>query len=142
LAAQHQLRFPATIDGFLEAAGALRGLLDRQALDGDMRYNVELAFEEVVTNIVRHGQATAVTAAVGFDDDETVLVFEDDGVPFDPRAQPEPAPPTSIEEAPDGGLGLVLIRTIATRIEHERTPQHHNRLRLAIPDRSPTRRSA
>ena len=89
----HLLRFRATIAGLGEAAGALRDLLSMQHVDGDARYNVELAFEEVAANIIRHGHpAGDIAVAIRFDD-EIVLTFEDDGVPFDPRDQPAPVPP-------------------------------------------------
>jgi anti-sigma regulatory factor (Ser/Thr protein kinase) len=130
---EHVLRFPGTLAGFQEAAGVLRGLLDTRRLHGDARYNVELAFEEIATNIIRHGSPTGdVELAIAFDDDETVLTFEDDGVPFDPCEQPDPAMPASIDEALVGGLGLVLVRKVSTRIAYERTPQCRNHLRLAI----------
>ena len=54
-------------------------------MNADPRFKVELAFEEVAANIVRHGHPTEdVEVAIRFDDDEIVLTFEDDGAPFDP----------------------------------------------------------
>ena len=130
---QHVLRFPATLTGFEESADALRRMLDEQGLQGPPRYNVELAFEEIAVNIVRHGHPRAdIEVAVAFDDDATVLTFEDDGPPFDPREYPASALPNSLDEARVGGLGLVLVRKVATRLEYERTPQHRNRLTLSI----------
>jgi serine/threonine-protein kinase RsbW len=132
-AIQHLLRFRATVAGLEEAGSALRALLDAHHVEGTPRYNVELAFEEVATNIVRYGfPAGDVEVALGFDNDEIILTFEDDGVPFDPRGQPAPALPTSIDEAQVGGLGLVLVRKVLTRMSYERTPQHRNHLTLAI----------
>ena len=61
------------------------------------------------------------------------LILEDDGVPFDPLRQPEPAVPESIDETQVGGLGLVLVRKLSTRMHYERTPQKRNRLTLSMP---------
>jgi anti-sigma regulatory factor (Ser/Thr protein kinase) len=130
---QHLLRFPGTLQGFSEAAETLRGLLDARHLDGDARYNVELAFDEIATNIIRHGSPTGdIEVAIAFGDDEVVLTFEDDGVPFDPCAHTAPA---STGEVTVGGLGLVLIRRISTGMTYERTPQNRNRLALVMPAR-------
>ena len=133
---QHGLRFPGTLAGFEEAAGALRGLLDAQQLEDGARFNVELAFEEIATNIVRHGSPTGdVEVTIVFDDHEIVLTFEDDGVPFDPRDRPDPPAPTSIDDVRVGGLGVFLVKKISTRLTYERTPGRRNRLTLAIPAR-------
>ncbi len=135
---QHVLRFPATPSGLAHAAGTLQALLDAEHVAGGPRYNVELAFEEVVANIVRHGAPTGdVEAIIRFSDDEIVMTFEDDGVPFDPREHPEPVVPT--DDPPVGGLGLVLLRKI-TRIAYERTGQDRNVLTLTLPARAPAAR--
>jgi signal transduction histidine kinase len=85
--------------GFLEASNALHRLLDTKHLAAGPRYHVELVFEEIASNIVRHAFPTGdVEVTIAFDD-EIVLTFEDDGVPFDPRKQRAPAMPESIEEA-------------------------------------------
>src|SRR5258705_8153907 len=100
---QHLLRFPPTLAGLEETTDTLRKLLDAREVADAARYNVELVFEEVAANIVRHGSPTGeIEAAVRFDDNEIVLTFEDDGVPFDPRTRPDPVPPSSIDEAPVG----------------------------------------
>ena len=98
------LRFPGTCAGFEEAAGALRSLLDARMVGGTPRYHVELVFEELVTNIIRHGSPTGdVEVSIVFGQNEIVLTFEDDGVPFDPRERPAAALPASIDEAQVGG---------------------------------------
>ena len=133
---QDVLRFPATNDGFEEAARALRALIDARRLDGEPRYHVELAFEEIATNIIRHGSSKEdIEVTIDFGEDEIVLTFEDSGVPFDPRELPGPVPPAALDEAPLGGLGLVLVRKISTRLSYERTPQCRNNLTIAIPTR-------
>jgi len=120
-----------TLRGFEEAARTLRDLLATRGTDGDLRYKIELAFEEVVTNILRYGHPTDdITVAIRFDDPGVALTFEDDGVPFDPRAQPRFVPPPSLGETQIGGLGLHLINTVATSMEYERTAERHNRLTL------------
>jgi anti-sigma regulatory factor (Ser/Thr protein kinase) len=132
----HALRFPATWAGFEEAATTLQRLLESEQLRGEARYNVELAFEEIGSNIVRHGAATGhVDVAIAFHDNEIVLTFEDDGVQFDPGTQLAPPTPASIDEAQIGGLGLVLVRKISTRMKYARTPEDRNQLTLAIPAR-------
>jgi anti-sigma regulatory factor (Ser/Thr protein kinase) len=131
---RHQLRFRPTLPAFEDAGRALRDVLDARRLGAAVRYNVELVFEEIAVNIIRHGSATDdVSTTVFFDDDEVVLEFEDDGIRFDPRQWSAPPSPASLEEAAVGGLGLVLVTKVCTRIEYERTSTGHNHVTLAIP---------
>ena len=50
-----ELRLAATHQGFAAAFDELRRGLDLLALDARARFSVELIFEEVVANVVRHG---------------------------------------------------------------------------------------
>jgi CheY-like chemotaxis protein/anti-sigma regulatory factor (Ser/Thr protein kinase) len=51
--------------------------------------------------------------------DETVLVVEDQGSGFDPKALPDPADPANLDRI--GGRGLILIRTFMDHVEHNAT---------------------
>lgn len=133
VATRHALRFPGTLAGFKDAARALGDILDGRPLESDLRYDVELVFDELAANIVRHAHPTdEVEMEITFDG-EITMTFEDDGVAFDPRLQPAPPAPATIAEARVGGLGLVLVRKICSRIDYVRTPQGRNRLAVAIP---------
>lgn len=135
-APEHFLKFHPTIEGLEHASRALRELLEARPLDADVRYNVEVVFEEIGTNIVRYASPSCdVELTITFKEDVIVLAFTDDGQPFDPRKQPNPPEPSSIDEAPVGGLGLMLVRKIATGIHYERTLEH-NYLTLGIPCRA------
>lgn len=130
---EHALRFPATTAGFADAVTALRTILDARSLSARHRHDVQLVFDEVATNIVKYGQSTGdVEATVRFGD-ATTLIFEDDGIAFDPRAQPAPPAATRRADLRIGGLGLVIVRDLCTRVDYERTPDERNRLTLSIP---------
>lgn len=134
-----RLNFPATMSGFEQAFGTLQVELDRDELNPGTRYSVELVFEEIVANIVRHGSGggeisgvdVAVDVQVGVD--AIVMTFDDGGVPFDPVGRPDPRKPTSIEDTPIGGLGLMMVRKAATAMRYERTPEQRNRLVVTLP---------
>jgi anti-sigma regulatory factor (Ser/Thr protein kinase) len=130
---EHFLRFPGTIEGFAGAAKALRAILDDRELHPRHRHDVELVFDEIATNIVKYGRPSSDVEAVIRFGDETTLTFEDDGVAFDPRAQPAPPVATRRSELRIGGLGLVIVRDLCTRVDYERTAGGRNRLTLTIP---------
>ncbi len=130
----HVLRFAATRARFEQASAEARAALDACGIRGTARYNAELVFEEVVSNVIRHGHAPEIEFSLACEPaaDTIILTFEDAGPPFDPLSQPLPTLPKSLEEAPLGGLGLLLVRKAASSVQYERTPAHTNRLIVTI----------
>lgn len=123
--------------GFERGAAAVRSALDEFSVKGRARYWVELVFEEIVTNIVRHGytdeRAHEIDVRITCGDGSVVLAVEDDGRPFDPLQRPDPDKPASIEEATVGGLGILLVRKAATGLRYERTSDGRNRVTVTLP---------
>lgn len=136
LGERYQIVFAPTLPAFYEAGTTLRRLLDEKELDAKPRADVELAFEEVATNVVTHGSAAHdIDVQIAFRPDRVILTFEDDGVPFNPLLHQDPRVPESLDEAQIGGLGVTLLKQVTSRIEYERTLQQRNRLTLEIPIR-------
>jgi anti-sigma regulatory factor (Ser/Thr protein kinase) len=120
----------------LEAGeGELARFLERHPLPPRPRYHVELAFDELAGNIVRHACATGpIDVAIEFGEEQMVLTFEDDGAPFDPRPRATALAPEALNEVRlgHGGLGLPLVSRIASSLHYERTGEDRNRLTLTI----------
>jgi anti-sigma regulatory factor (Ser/Thr protein kinase) len=128
------LRFAATMASFEQASADARAALDACDVSGPARHNAELVFEEIVSNVIRHGHAPEVEVSLTPHPDShtIVLTFEDAGPPFDPLEQPTPTLPKSLDEARLGGLGLLLVRKASTGLHYERTPAETNRLTVTI----------
>ena len=130
------IRFPATHDGLAEGFASLRSMLDGERLGAGPRYYAELVFEEIAANIVNHGARGTrdfeVCVTVEALPEAIVLTFEDQGVPFDPTAKREAAPPRSLEDERIGGFGLVLVRRVTTSLDYLRTADGRNRLTLRV----------
>ena len=128
------MRFAATLEDFERAFTGLRGALDGQSLGAAARYNVELVFEEILANILRHGATDGhkldVLVMLELAPDSISLTFEDDGAAFDPRTPAHP-PPRSREGG--GGFGLMLVQRVAGSIAYLRTPEGRNRLTVTLP---------
>lgn len=115
------------LERFLMTAGVAGPVLNRAAV----------LVEEVVMNVATHGLADGAGGVVALQaaarpDGGCTLVFEDAGCPFDPTAGALPAPPQDLDAARIGGLGLVLLRRLASEIAYERLPQGRNRLRVTL----------
>lgn len=114
----------------------VRAELDACGVHGRARDNAELVFEEVVSNVIRHagdGHAHEIDVSLSCEANAIVLVFDDDGQPFNPISHPDPILAKSIEEAPPaGGFGIYLMRKAASGLHYERTPGGKNRLTVTI----------
>ena len=86
----------------------------------------EVVFEELVVNVLRYGfepgSDQKILTRVALTPGVIALMIEDDGAPFDPTAQPEPPPLTSLETAQIGGLGIPTVRKFSKRFVHEPAP--------------------
>ena len=134
--AHEALRFPGTLAAFERAAADFRTALDHCGISGRPHNRAEVVFEEVVTNIVRHGSAGErpgdIDVLVARHDGRLVLTFDDNGRPFNPLDRPAPAAPASLPEAPVGGLGILLVRKLSTDVRYERTADDRNRLIVTL----------
>ncbi len=120
----------------------LDGWARRLEMDQDLVLTMRLCAEEAATNIIRHAFVDAAgnhtfRVALATDGDVT-LTFEDEGMPFDPTAYVDPVPPTRLEDAAAGGVGIRLIRGSARSVRYRRVG-NTNRLMLsfAVPVSSP-----
>lgn len=102
----------------------LAAFLARHQVGGRALFASELVLEELLANFVSHafddGQAHTMELQVQLRPGEVELQFSDDSPAFDPTAQPDPERPASIEQARPGGLGLMLVRRWARRVDYRR----------------------
>lgn len=100
----------------------------RTAADPNVRFPVELALEEVFTNVVRHNAVGKgrIRIDLGIRDADLIITVTDFDAPrFDPVAD---APAVNVEgpldERTAGGLGIHLVKKMMDRIEYS----HRNRI--------------
>lgn len=130
------LRLAASAAGLASAQPLLRAFLDESRLPAALADRAELLVEEIVMNVHMHGfddpAAAEVRVIASAGPDGCTLVFEDAGRPFDPTAHELAERPTNLEEATPGGLGLVLLRRLASRIDYRRLPGGRNQVTILI----------
>lgn len=88
------------------------------------------SIQELLTNAVKHAQATGVTVLLLDDADELCVIVEDDGVGFDAQAQGR-CPSDS------GGFGLFSIRErihhLGGRVDVTSSPGKGTRIQISVP---------
>lgn len=100
---------------------AVHRFLEPVDISGGTMNRVEVVLEELIGNLVRYGEnVTQLTVAAGYREGVIDLIIEDDGVEFDPFSMAEPAPFTSLAEAPVGGLGIPLVRRLTASARYDR----------------------
>ena len=134
------LRFAidANLDGFGLAVRRIGERMDQWNVAERARYIVDLALDEMLTNIVRYAYADGnppqehkVDLGLRRRGDDLLLTLEDDGRPFDPTtAEPKPTG-TSLEDATIGGGGIAMVRKMAKAMHYERR-HHRNVLTITI----------
>ncbi len=113
--------FTATIRNTLPALARLQrdvaAFLAEYPQPGDTAYAIELAVEELVSNVIRHGYDDGgdhdIHVSLELRPGSAELVIDDDGRPFDPNDHPEPSVPDSWDSTPVGGRGILLVKRMA-----------------------------
>jgi anti-sigma regulatory factor (Ser/Thr protein kinase) len=123
-----KLTLPATLD----ALGKLRAYVQAAAtaggVDATKTYNLQLAVDEIATNIVTHGYEEqhrtgdlSIRGDIG--DGALTITIEDHGVAFDPRSRALPREEDlskPLEERQIGGLGIYLAVKGVDRFDYRR----------------------
>ena len=95
-----------------------------EGLQPDAIFSVNLALDEVVTNIIRYahddGRQHPIVVRLTLEPGVLTVEVEDDGRAFNPLEAPAPDLHASIEDRPIGGLGIHLVRSVMTSVEYRR----------------------
>src|SRR4051794_9450263 len=101
-------------------AAALAEFGNRHALPARLVSELNLALEEIITNIISYGfeDSAAHTIRIELQLTDRLLTtrVEDDGRPFDPLDAGEPDVSAALEDRPVGGLGILLVRKLMDHV--------------------------
>jgi len=114
-------------------AGWIQGWSDSSVVSSDVSFAVQLCLEEAVANVIMYGSPKGdpleIAVEVERNDGALVALIEDNGRQFDPTKVPSPPPPTSLDDAKIGDVGIHLMRSFANDMHYERR-DGRNRLTL------------
>ncbi len=127
-------RFPARMDAFPALAAFAETVCREAGLGSGDVLRVRLLLEELFTNTVHHGHGgdsdQPIDVVLELTPREITIVYEDTAPMFDPLASLAP-PIAAADAAPEGRLGLVILRGMAHDLLYERV-DGRNRLRLSL----------
>jgi phosphoserine phosphatase len=119
-------RFARTFDAIPALVAFAENAFAHLGVDPSLRTAVDLALEELFTNMVKYGGASRADVAVSMAAIEggvEIGMVDRDVEPFDPTRGPAVDVEAPIDAREPGGLGVHLIRRMADSVEYEYNTQ-------------------
>ena len=128
--------FPARLSALPEVAAFIAETGAGAGVPAGLCQKLTLLVEELFTNTVGHGHGreSEEPVFVGLDVEpgRIALIYEDTAPPHNPFEDVQPPDETAdVEQRPVGGLGLLLVATLARDVEYHRAGDR-NRIRLVM----------
>jgi len=118
------VRVTPSHSGIRAAADAFDTFQAEQGLNQPAGWPVQVALDEILSNIVRHGSAGGedrfIEVTFALVNGRLQLTVEDDGPDLDPLTLPDPDLTTPLEDRRPGGLGVHLVKHLCDRVEYTR----------------------
>lgn len=104
--------------------------LDRRLCPVRAQRQLDIALEELFVNVAHYAYPDAtpdrpgevrVSYTYSAEPPSITVEIEDEGIPFDPLSRPDAVTPTSIEDVPIGGLGILMAKRSVDEMRYERT---------------------
>jgi anti-sigma regulatory factor (Ser/Thr protein kinase) len=122
-----RLKIPRIVGAIGPASDAVTTWLEAFEVTDATLTIAELVIEELVTNCVKYGGASAgeVEVEMQVKDGRLTMVVTDQGPPFNPLEWPAPDTSLPPEQREVGGLGLHLLRTLSDEMSYERREEQN-----------------
>ena len=130
-------QLPNKLDELMHLAGNIRQLEAYRQLSPQARYTLDLALEEMATNIIKYGydntEPRSIEIGIHFNPGEVILTLCDDGHEFNPLTVTPSSLESELAECPVGGLGIHLIKNMVRSMDYVR--QNNRNILVIVIDR-------
>jgi len=126
--------FPAEVAQLPEITSFVRDLAEKARLHPKKLMHLELAVDEVVSNICSYAYVEPpgeILVKLLGEEDRLSVSFIDEGVPFDPLTLEEPDIKKDLFNRDAGGLGIFLVRRVMDEV-HYKNERGKNILTLVL----------
>lgn len=114
-----EILFHPSLDNLEDATYFFESFLTEADAPMKAIMQVNVAVDEILSNIVRYSGANVVTLSCELADGKAILHFSDDGRYYDPTAQAAPDITLSAEERDIGGLGIYIVKKTMDSVRYE-----------------------
>ena len=119
-----EIKLNSTLSELDSLSEALTNFGRRHALASKVVHDLNLALEEILTNIISYGYTDnrehEIKVRLSVQRGEIKTEVADDGKPFNPLEVQEPDTTKPLEERIVGGLGIHLVRKLMDGLEYKR----------------------
>ena len=105
------------------ASDFLDSCVEHFAVPMRVGYSVKVVADEIFSNIVYYSKASEATILFKNEEERIVLVFSDNGNPYNPMESEDPDITLGAEERGIGGLGLLMVKKMAESVAYEYVDQ-------------------
>ena len=96
--------------------------INRQAKKAELGSKItnraQIVVDEIYSNIQLYSSATMAQVFCRIDPERMVLIFKDNGIPYNPLTSQEPDVTLSAEDREVGGLGLLMVKKMASELSY------------------------
>jgi serine/threonine-protein kinase RsbW len=113
-----------------EVVEVLDAFCAAERVPDEVAWRLRVALDEIVANIVTHGQPSSHARERGMDlwfraePGAVEITVADDGPAFNPLLQPEPDLTLPLRARQPGGLGITLVKSLMDRVDYEWTDRN------------------
>ena len=111
----------------------MESICDELQLDMHVAMKLQLAMEEMVTNVIFYaypkGTTADITLTAESDGQELTFVLSDSGKPFDPTAKEDADIESNPMDREQGGMGILIVKNIMNEVSYQRLGEE-NRLTM------------
>ena len=102
----------------------MEGVCDELQLDMHVAMKLQVAIEEMVTNVIFYaypeGASADITLSAESDGKELTFVLSDSGKPFDPTAKEDADLDVNPMDREQGGMGILIVKNIMNEVSYQR----------------------
>lgn len=130
----HRVTVTASVDGVEKTLNEFEQFSQARGLPDDVCRRCLVALDEVLSNVVRHGQPAdgLIRADFKLAGGHLTMTIEDQGSAFNPLEAPPADTLSPVDQRKPGGLGIELVQRLLEDVRYERTG---GRNRLTLTDR-------
>jgi sigma-B regulation protein RsbU (phosphoserine phosphatase) len=114
-----KLKLNPTLESIEQVTAFVEQELEAADISMKMIAQMNIAVDEIYSNIARYSGANDATVGVNVEDGRVTLRFADNGRPYDPTVKPDPVTTLSAEERDIGGLGIYMVKKFMDTVEYK-----------------------
>ena len=121
---KRELTFKNEEQELSRVAAFMEGVCDELQLDMHVAMKLQVAMEEMVTNVIFYaypeGTSADITLTAESDGKEVAFVLSDTGKPFDPTAKEDADLDVNPMDREQGGMGILIVKNIMNEVSYQR----------------------